>query len=388
MSNFFTDDFQKFSAAAWKQKIQFELEGADYNKTLLTKTSEGITIKPFYHLDEFVKLDIPSTNNSFKICKKIIVSTEKDANNKAIKSIEKGANALKFICKSEFNIKELFKNLLQQKIEFHFQLEFLSKEFILKLSSYLKNEIVYFNIDIIGNLAQTGNWFSTLTNDFKIVEELLSNKTLLSVNADVYQNAGANTVQQVAYALAHVNEYFTKFGGNIANKIQFNFSVGSNFFFEISKIRAFRYLYKLILNEYNVECEAKIFSEPTKINKTNSELEINNFRTLTETTSAILSGSNTISEVKIVNIENNYNIAENSYYIESITKQIADKALNIFKDIENGGGFLKQLKEGIIQRKIKENSEKENLIPVQYKNKVARKTLIIPLTSKRLKNEA
>jgi methylmalonyl-CoA mutase len=51
--------------------------------------------------------------------------------------------------------------------------------------------------------------------------------------------------------------------------------------------------------------------------------------------------------------------AEGSYYIESLTKEIAQKALAIFKDIEKGGGFLKQLKEGTIQRKIKESADKE-----------------------------
>ena len=53
MSNSIFSDFEPSSSAAWKQKIQFELNGADFNKTLLTKTNEGITIKPFYHVRYF-----------------------------------------------------------------------------------------------------------------------------------------------------------------------------------------------------------------------------------------------------------------------------------------------------------------------------------------------
>ncbi|MGM0392474.1 MAG: methylmalonyl-CoA mutase family protein, partial [Bacteroidota bacterium] len=53
------------------------------------------------------------------------------------------------------------------------------------------------------------------------------------------------------------------------------------------------------------------------------------------------------------------NAAEGSYYIESLTTQFAEKALEIFKEIEAGGGFLKQLKEGIIQKKILESAQKE-----------------------------
>jgi methylmalonyl-CoA mutase len=53
------------------------------------------------------------------------------------------------------------------------------------------------------------------------------------------------------------------------------------------------------------------------------------------------------------------NPAEGAYYIETITNQLAEKALELFKNIEANGGFLKQLKEGTIQRKIKESAEKE-----------------------------
>jgi methylmalonyl-CoA mutase len=53
------------------------------------------------------------------------------------------------------------------------------------------------------------------------------------------------------------------------------------------------------------------------------------------------------------------NASDGAYYIETLTQQFAEKALEIFKEIENGGGFLKQLKEGIIQRKITESAVKE-----------------------------
>jgi len=40
-------DFDPVSAKAWKQKIQVDLKGAEYNQTLISKTLEGIHIKPF-----------------------------------------------------------------------------------------------------------------------------------------------------------------------------------------------------------------------------------------------------------------------------------------------------------------------------------------------------
>ena len=438
MSNFITQEFEPSSSAAWKQKIQFDLQGADYNQTLLTKTNEGITIKPFYHLDNFEKLIIPETKGNYKICQKITISSEEKANLKAVDVINRGANALKFKVKNQFNYTVLFKNLLNKDIEFHFEFYFLSESFITELSEFLKNETLFLNIDIIGKLAKTGNWYKSYIEDFKKLERIISknnNKYILSVNSDVYQNAGANTVQQVAYALAHVNEYLTKFGGEIATKIQFNFAIGSNYFFEISKIRAFRYLYNLILTQYNSSATAHIFAEPSSRNKTLYDPHVNMLRTTTECMSAILGGANTISNLSYDTLfhypnkfserisrnqllilkeesyfKNAQHIATDSYYIESITKQIAEKALDIFKEIEASGGFLQHLIKGTIQRKIVENAKKEqtqfntgeliligtNKFPNEiekmkkeqeispFSRKTAYKTLITPVISKRL----
>lgn len=387
MSNFITDEFPPVSAAAWKQKIQADLKGADYNETLLTKTNEGITIKPFYHADDFEKLNIPLSEEDFKICQKIIISDESYANAKAVDATNKGAHSLKFIAKKSFNSALLFKNLFGNNIEFHFYFEFLSEAFINELAELLKNEKVFYNIDIVGKLARTGNWHKSMNDDFKILEALIHKNPavfILGVNADIYQNAGANAVQQVAYALAVANEYLTRFGAEIAQKIQFNFAVGNNYFFEISKIRAFKYVYNLMLSQYETSANALVFAEPSLRNKTIYDYNVNLLRTTTESMSAILGGANTISncaydalfqdsndfgdrisrnQLLILGeecyFEHGQQIATNSYYIESITKQIAEKSLNVFKEIEKGGGFLTQLKEGIIQRKIKENAQKE-----------------------------
>ncbi|NOR27162.1 MAG: methylmalonyl-CoA mutase [Lutibacter sp.] len=441
MSNFITKDFEPSSAAAWKQKIQFDLKGADYNETLLTKTNEGITIKPFYHLDDFEKLDIPISEKDFKICQTIYTSSEDEANKIAIEAIKRGVNALKFVVKNKFNSSILFENLLNENIEIHFQFEFLSEEFIAELTKFLKTETVFYNIDIIGNLSKSGNWYASLNEDFKIVETLTQkNNTefILSVNVDLYQNAGANTVQQVAYALAHANEYLTKLGSEIATKIQFNFAIGGNYFFEIAKVRAFKYLYNLILSEYNTNANAQIFTKPSLRNKTLYDYNVNMLRTTTESMSAILSGANTISNASYDTTFHNPNefgdrisrnqllilkeesyftnaqhIATNSYYIESITKQIAEKSLLIFKEIEKSGGFLQQLKEGTIQRKIVESAKKEqaqfnagelillgtnkypneqdkmkhNLQVHPFVKRNPKKTLIIPIIPKRLSEE-
>ena len=46
-------EFDQVSAKQWKQKIQVDLKGADYNDTLVWQSAEGINVKPFYHADDF-----------------------------------------------------------------------------------------------------------------------------------------------------------------------------------------------------------------------------------------------------------------------------------------------------------------------------------------------
>ena len=426
MSNFLTNEFQPSSAAAWKQKIQFELDGADYNQTLLTKTNEGITIKPFYHADDFEKVAVTQIKEDFKICKTIIVESEITANSNAITTLDNGFNAILFIVSKPFNTSLLFKNLLNKNIDFHFHFNFLSEDFVQELAVFLCSETCYLNIDPIGNLVKTGNWFNTFNNDFALLETLIKKNPdnfILNVDASIYHNSGANIVQQIAYALAHSNEYLTKFGAEIAKNIQFKFATGTNYFFEIAKIRAFRYLYNLILSKYNTTAIATIFSESSYRNQTLFDTPLNIFRKIIQTESAILGGSNTISvdsylselysfnEISkhqqellnnLLEFKNKKEVTIDAYYIESLTKQLAEKALIIFKEIEKSGGFLNQLKEGTIQRKIIENSKKEqakfdleNLhnerkVVLNKKFKITssikkpRKTLIIPIITKRL----
>ncbi|RZN82272.1 MAG: methylmalonyl-CoA mutase, partial [Winogradskyella sp.] len=53
MSKSLFQEFKSVSSKEWKQKIQVDLKGADYNDSLIWKTDDGIDVKPFYHADEF-----------------------------------------------------------------------------------------------------------------------------------------------------------------------------------------------------------------------------------------------------------------------------------------------------------------------------------------------
>ena len=388
MNKFLFREFEASSPAAWKQKIQVDLKGADYNETLLWKTNEGITVKPFYTKEDRTHYQGIASKEVFKICQSIIISDEKKANSFMLDALKRGATAIQFIAKKKFDHTVLLHKIDLKSLDIYFKFEFLDDKFIIEISKYINSNHCFFQIDILGNLAETGNWFVNLKEDYRKLENIVTAvENSISVSGDLYQNAGANMVQQLAYSLAHANEYLHLFGAENADKIHFQFSVGGNYFHEIAKLRAFRLLWEALLNEYNMEAmEAHIFVQPSARNKALYDYNVNMLRTTSECMSAILGGSNTISNISYDKIyaesnefgeriarnqllilqqesgfKNAKNIAEGSYYIESLTAQMAEKALIIFKQIEQGGGFLKQLKEGNIQRKIKENTTKEEV---------------------------
>jgi len=389
-------EFEAVSSKRWKQKIQFDLRGADYNKTLLTHTNEGITINPFYHLDQTKYLDVNMPTEAFKICQTIFVDDEIIANNLAQDALANGATALKFIADNPFDIDLLFNKLNpknKKQLNVYFRLNFLSQSFVTELSKKTKQYNLFINCDIIGHLAETGNWFFNNKTDHKILTDILKSapKTIhiIGVNASIYQNAGANIVQQVAYALAHVNEYFNAFAEGVLtaqqkNVIQVNFAVGGQFFMEIAKLSAFRYLFDLVAKAYKLDFKLELFAVSSLRNKSIYDYNVNMLRTTTECMSSILGGTNVIGNVPydtifhksnafgeriarnqllILQDESYFNqaqqVVKGTYYVEALSIQIAERALKIFKEIELKGGYVNQLMVGVIQRKIDENAKKE-----------------------------
>lgn len=384
MSKKLFNEFDTVSDKAWKQKIQVDLKGADYNDTLIWNTSEDINVKPFYHINDFEDqpfLEVAS--NTWSICETIFVFDVEKSNKKALNAIKKGAESIYFIVPNrEVSIELLIKDIDSSTTPLYFELQFLDLEYTKKLTAISGVSVL---TDTVGNLAKSGNWFNNLQDDFSILSNIIStNNNSLSVDLSLYQNAGATIIQQLAYSLAHANEYLNYFKNNLNSKITFKVSVGTNYFFEIAKLRALRVLWKTLATEYSVLEECHIIATPTKRNKTVYDYNTNMLRTTTECMSAILGGANTIcnlpydaiyhknnefgerisrNQLLVLKHESYFNIVENAsdgaYYIESLTQQLAEKALALFKDIELNGGFLKQLKEGQIQKKIKESAAKE-----------------------------
>lgn len=434
-------DFEKISSKQWKQQIQYDLKGADYNDTLIWESLEGIKIKPFYHADETPNsFYVSNKNKAFQICQNIFVFDVEKSVRRSIETLQRGAESLRFTIQDKnINVIRLLETLPIETTVIYFNLQFLCPEFVKKINEIAKvrNATFYVQIDPIGQLAKEGNWFANLKSDFEVLNLIKSTCPaihFLSIDGTLYQNAGATMVQQIAYIASHVTEYFNRID-NFNGSIVLEVAVGSHYFFEIAKLRALRLVLQSIASEFNPDVKFHILTTPSKRNKTLYDYNVNMLRTTTECMSAILGESDAVSNLPydvLYHKENEFgdrisrnqllvlknesyfdkvnNPADGAYYIENITHQMAEKALTLFKEIEVAGGFITQLIEGTIQRKIQESASKEQelfdsgkeilLGTNKYPNKddkmshdlelfpfmktKPRKTLITPIIEKRL----
>ncbi len=387
--------FPTAGAKLWKQQIQYELQGADYNESLVWESAEGIRVKPFYTREDLegqaIRPIMPGCSPCF--AQAIRVKRAAQANTEGREALASGAGALRFILPEETGkARELLQDIDLTRTPVHFSFGFLSPAFIEEVLELLPDEPsgIYFHLDIIGRLVKSGNWFRSKETDIEMIRTLLD-KTgkrqgvhFLGADGSLYLNAGANRVQQLAYTLSHAHEYLHMFGESLSGPPIFTMAVGSDYFFEIAKLRALRLLWEPLAHEYSLPPGCHLMAVPGLRNKTIYDYNNNMLRTTSECMSAMLGTADTIvnlpydvffrgpnafsgrmarNQLLILRHESGLddvaNPADGAYYIESLTLQLAGKSLALFKQLEAGGGFLKQLKEHTIQKKIKESAARE-----------------------------
>jgi methylmalonyl-CoA mutase len=423
------NEFPPVSTADWEAKITADLKGADYDKKLVWKTVEGFAVKPYYRADALKSLtylkQLPGQfpfvrgkkidNNEWYIRQDIDVTDVADANKKALDVLQKGITSIGFAFahKVELNaasIETLLSNIDLAAIETNFICGKRAPEFIPLFVDYVRKKgyktdkiIGSISLDTVGHLVKKGTFLfgdnqTALTKVKAIVEQLkaLPNFKAITIHGSYFTNAGSSIVQSLAFSLAMGTDYLTWLteagipAADVAGKLKFNFAVSSNYFLEIAKFRAARFLWAKIVESYdtNLKLAMDIHAETAKWNMTVYDPQVNTLRATTEAMSAALGCADSISVVPFDStFEKPTDIAERiarniqiilqeeayfnkivdpsagSYYIENLTDSIASQAWKLFLDVQSKGGFVEAFKAGFIQAQVKEvSSKRENAI--------------------------
>lgn len=408
-------EFAPVSTEEWMAKITADLKGVPFEKKLVWKTGEGFNVNPFYRAEDIEGLKTTESlpgefpyvrgtkkDNDWKVRQNIEVCCFKGANEKALDLLTKGVTSLGFIIKgdevNEENIATLLEGICPASVELNFNTcNCKAEKLIGILADYFKGKGVdaekcygSVNYDAFKKPLVKGKenseWVKGVAAVLK-AGQALPNYRVLAVNAFLFNNAGAYISQELGYALAWGNELMAKLtevgftADEVAKKIKFNFGISSNYFMEIAKFRAARWLWAEIVAAYKPACECACkmvaHAQTSEWNMTVYDAHVNLLRSQTEAMSAALAGVDSITVRpfdKIYQTPDDFSerIARNqqlllkeechldkvvdpsagSYYVEVLTNSLADVAWKLFLEVEEKGGFSVAVNAGEIQNAV------------------------------------
>ena len=408
-------EFAPVSTEEWMAKITADLKGVPFEKKLVWKTGEGFNVNPFYRAEDIEGLKTTESlpgefpyvrgtkkDNDWKVRQNIEVCCFKGANEKALDLLTKGVTSLGFIIKgdevNEENIATLLEGICPASVELNFNTcNCKAEKLIGILADYFKGKGVdaekcygSVNYDAFKKPLVKGKENSEWVEGAAAVlkaGQALPNYRVLAVNAFLFNNAGAYISQELGYALAWGNELMAKLteagftADEVAKKIKFNLGISSNYFMEIAKFRAARWLWAEIVAAYKPACECACkmvaHAQTSEWNMTVYDAHVNLLRSQTEAMSAALAGVDSITVRpfdKIYQTPDDFSerIARNqqlllkeechldkvvdpsagSYYVEVLTNSLADVAWKLFLEVEEKGGFSVAVNAGEIQNAV------------------------------------
>jgi len=420
-------EFPPVSTEAWKDKIIKDLKGADYERKLTWKTGEGFVVQPFYRQENLNGLSHMGTapgsfpyvrgnrkeQNSWLVRQDIQVEDMESANAKAQDIKLKGVDSLGFVLKCDYNpteneIEILLQNIRLDLMEVNFRtlkpmqlvkiIDALAKKYNRDLEK-VRGSVTY---DPLGTYTTCGKFISSYEHDMQQLLDMheatlhLPHFQYLTINGHLFSSAGAGIVSELAFTLAMGADYLTYltdkglFIDDVAPHIRFHMAVGSDYFMEIAKFRAARYLWAKLVNAYGLNdsenAKMHIHCSNSRWNKTVYDPYVNMLRTTTESMSAILGGIDSLTVLPynaVYETETAFSerIARNqqlilkgesyldkiadpaagSYYIETLTHELIQNAWKLFLEIDEAGGYLSALKKGIIQTRVKAEAAQKDM---------------------------
>ena len=412
-------EFPAVPTAQWEEAITADLKGADYERKLVWRTGEGFNVRPYYRAEnleglrflgsqagEFPYVRGTHAHNRWRVHQTVTVADASAANAEALQLLGSGVDSLGFhIAKADFSAAELdtlLRDIHLPAVDLVFCGEKMGRFADLVLAKLEKEGIakedarIMFVIDpLVKNLSSKGDFCSPDGKEcFDRIAELLRKTKdykhirVINVSAQIFGNSGSTIVEELAFALSAGHDYLVRLTeagltvDEVARKMRFSFSVSSNYFLEIAKLRAARMLWANIVKGYNPEknCAGKmlIHAETSRWNQTVYDPYVNMLRGTTEAMSAAIGGVHSLEVTPfdrafeaptefakriarnvelLLKHESHFDQvvdpAGGSYYIENLTQSIADEAWKLFLEIEEKGGYTAAYKAGVIVEKVK-----------------------------------
>lgn len=416
-------EFPPVSTEQWEKVIEADLKGADYQKKLVWRTLEGISVQPYYRAENLKSLTTLSSQpgefpyvRGAKSCgewlvrQTIKVTDPKAANGHALGVLCKGVTSVGFVINNkEFTAADLdvlLKGIVFSAVELAFsgcaaaRVAELFMDKVKREGCPVDDVRATFAIDPLKRAATKGGFckghdcFDRLA-DLVRKAEGYKRVRVVSVGGVLFNDCGASAVEELAFSLAAGHEYVAQLmdrGLSVdqaATSLKFNMAISSNYFMEIAKFRAGRMLWAKIMEAYKPSCgcssKMRVHATTSAWNVTVYDPYVNMLRGTTEAMSAALGSVDSIEVLPFdyayaepsefstriarnaqlllkeeSHLDQVVDAAGGSYYIESLTAAIAEHAWTLFKSVEDKGGYMAALKAGYVQQVIAETAAKRD----------------------------
>ncbi|MBU8879309.1 methylmalonyl-CoA mutase subunit beta [Bacillus sp. FJAT-29790] len=445
INKMFEETFERQTLEAWKQKAEETLKGKSID-SLSKNTYENIQLKPLYSQEDFKVQEVSQypghsdyrrganslgyLTGEWKIAQKLEAEDDESLKRTLLSSFEKGQTAIS-LDTDKMNMNDFEKVVEDIYAKYPFSIETnLHQALILSKLSQLPNSKKisgYIGMDPLAAAAVSGSvqsfdegydeWVKVIKSADSNMPEL---RTIL-IDTCVYHKGGANAVQELAIALStgvcHLQQLIERSVSleKILTKMVFKFSIGANFFMEIAKLRAARFLWDKVTEAYGAKAEDRkmvISAETSSFTKTSYDPYVNLLRAGNEAFAAVLGGIQFLhvspfNEPEGKSAPFSDRIARNtqlilkeeahmqkvadpaggSWYVEHLTNELAEKAWAFFLQIEEKGGMAEVLKSGWIQDQIADVLKKRSKDIFQRKQSIIGTNIFANINEQPLQSE-
>lgn len=352
--------FEPTTTQAWEAQILAALKGADYEKKLVTTTSDGLRRKPFYRAE-----DLPSwmhngdaglvkgkgRSKTAKIRQDFFITDPIKSNTQLLTALKEDVEEIGLWFPTSPTPDALVKLLEGVWID--------ALPLHLGLSETIPLETA---IETLGYVPEQlkGTWLGKTLEDFPF-----PNLKTAKLDGLTARERGATPVFELAILIGGLSDALAS--QVVPENLFIHTGIGSDYFSEIAKLRALMQLVPMLFDAYQVpEFAISVTAFSLKRNKTTRDRHTNLLRMTTECMSAIFGGVDAISlprfdffdpEGSDLSLRLSRNIqhilrheshlnrvqdpAAGSYYIEWLTHSLAEKAWGLFQEMEAGGGLAK-----------------------------------------------
>jgi len=383
-ANHLLEEFPPVTSQSWEEAIRKDLKGADYAKKLIWRTEEGLAVKPYYRAEDLAGLEYlnaaPGTfpyirgtraTGDWRIREEIVATDPEKANVAGCSAVVAGAEEISFaevVIRNAGDLRMLLANL--PEIPVHFPN---ADEALVRLLAEKKPAV----------LLSTGkDPFANLAFAAEIISAGPVSLVPFTIHGEEFEESGATAVEEIGFSLAAGIDFLAAMQSSRVDinravaAIAFSFAIGSNYFFQIAKLRAFRLLWARAVESFGGTREgakARIHARASRWNETLYDPHVNILRGTTEAMSAAIGGADSISvapfdECYKLPDEASRRMGRNaqillkqeallcrvsdpgggSYCLEVITDFIAREGWKVMQGIEAAGGYQKARTEGRI----------------------------------------